>query len=48
MRGLGSNECCVATAPDLREAGKAESERSSMKSLTMKSLLWRNQRGGWV
>jgi hypothetical protein len=45
MRGLGSNECCVATAPDLREAGKAESERSSMKSLTMKSLLWAGQWG---
>jgi hypothetical protein len=29
----------------LREAGKAESERSSMKSLTMKSLLWAGQWG---
>jgi hypothetical protein len=36
IKGLGSNACCAG--PDLRFAGTALSDSSSIKSLTMKSL----------
>ena len=44
MRGLGSKACWAEeTGADFREAGTALSESSSMKSLTMKSLLCDSQ-----
>jgi hypothetical protein len=43
MSGFGSKACWLASVPDLRVVGMAALDRSSMKSLTMKSLLCRNQ-----
>jgi hypothetical protein len=40
IRGFGSKACWPEEGPDLREAGTALSERVSMKSFTMKSLLY--------
>jgi len=36
IRGFGSNDCCAG--PERRLTGTALSDRSSMKSLTIKSL----------
>ncbi|KAH8630993.1 hypothetical protein IG631_15570 [Alternaria alternata] len=43
MSGFGSNVCWPPAPPDLRVAGTAIWERSSMKSFTRKSLLCGSQ-----
>lgn len=43
MSGFGSNVEWPEAMLDFRDAGTAASERSSMKSFTIKSLLWTGQ-----